>query len=109
MTRGTTQKKKANYKGYLGIFRREKLLLKETQLTLSHFGAFVLFLLSADWDKDHSTFGAIPSDAEMEVATGIDSSTWSRHRNFLYKQGLLLSNDGFFTLKTSGNIFPNTQ
>ncbi len=106
MTRGTTRKKKTNYKGYLGIFRREKLLLKEKKLTLSHFGAFILFLLSADWDKDHSTFGGIPTDNEMETATGIDYTTWSRHRKFLYEQGLLLSIEGVFVIKNFWKYLP---
>lgn len=89
MSKGTTRKKKSNYKGYLGIFRRAKLLLKEKKLTLTELGAFVTFLLSADWDKDHTNFGVIESDSEMEESTSIDSSTWSRHRNTLTAKGFL--------------------
>lgn len=82
-------------KGYLPLFRRETLLLKNSKFTLSTFAAHIVLVLSADWDSKHNNFGCVASNQELEELTGIDQSTWSRYKNKFLKMGhLLLTPDG---------------
>lgn len=94
-----TPKPKA-LKGALPVYRRELLLLREKKLKdLTEFGAWVVFLLTADWDKKHPRFGCIPSAAEIARLIQVDPSTIQRHRQALHERGLLRKrSDGEFEI-----------
>lgn len=96
MIKGKTQKKITlkKLKGYLAIFRNHILFLKEKKLTLTELGAYHTFLLTADWDRNHSTLGIILDPQELESLTEIDSTTWSRYRKRFINDGYLEELDG---------------
>lgn len=83
------QKPKA-LKGTLPIYRRDLLLLREKKLpNLSAFGAWIIFLLAADWDEKHPRFGCVPSAADIARFLRVAPSTIQRHRQTFMRLGLL--------------------
>lgn len=82
---------KTTYGGYLTILRSIQKLLGSKTLNFSSLGAYICFVMQADWDKRHPlTYGAITrSDKELSIAFGCDPSTINRQRKGLVRSGLL--------------------
>jgi hypothetical protein len=61
-------KYKTNLKGYISVLRSISLLLKDNTLDLSLLGAYLLFVMQADWDKKHDNYTMIIRD-DKQLAT----------------------------------------
>lgn len=98
-------KYKTNLKGYITVLRSISLLLKDNTLDLSLLGAYLLFVMQADWDKKHDNYTMIiRDDKQLASEWGCSQSTVNRKRNQLIKMGLLKVENGI-TQVTNFSMF----
>lgn len=82
---------KAYFKGYIRIFRCVQLLLGRKGLSFAELGAYLCFLMQADFDDRHRNYGyLLPDDKELASKFHFHESTIYRQRKNLIKQGLLI-------------------
>ncbi len=90
----SVEKRDKKLNGYLALYRRELLLLREGKLkNLAELGARIVFLLLADWDQEHDAFGCIPSNTELQRLAGMNHSRWSHYRRRFVERDLLHKRD----------------
>ncbi|MFA5750371.1 MAG: Lrp/AsnC family transcriptional regulator [Candidatus Shapirobacteria bacterium] len=81
----------ANFKGYISIPRCIQLLIPQEKLTLSELGAYICFVMQADYDTRHKNYGIIlREDQEIAKKLNLSPSTLYRQKKKLIKRGLLI-------------------
>jgi hypothetical protein len=86
--------------GYVNLHRSIQKLLKKGTLSLTTLGAYILFALQADWDKNHSRYRAILlNDKELSLFSGLSETTISRNKKALIILGLLEKNGAITYVK----------
>ncbi|MBP6044644.1 hypothetical protein KBC14_01645 [Candidatus Woesebacteria bacterium] len=86
---------KTNFVGYISVLRGILLLLREKDFGFTQLGAYIAFVMQADFDKRHSNYRlVIRDDKELAKAWGCSLSTIHRRRKELIKLGLLEEKDG---------------
>jgi hypothetical protein len=96
---------KPNLKGFITFPRSVILLLKNTDITITEFGYFLLFLTQLDYDPRHNDIYTVLLRDDKQLATvfNCDESTIYRKRTDLIKRGLLQTDsDG----NTRCNLLP---
>ena len=85
----------ANYKGYITVPRTIQELLGSKLLTFAQLGAFIGFVMEADFDRRHQNYRAvIRDDGELAKAWGCSSSAVYRMRMALIRKGLMEHQNG---------------
>ncbi len=89
-------KSKPNLKGYITVHRSTQQFFSVKKLNFSTFGAYIAFVLLADWDSRHSTYCCIlKTDEEIASEWKVDPATVWRQRKKLVSLGLLeVRNEG---------------
>jgi hypothetical protein len=97
---------KANYSGYIPVLRAILYLLKDKTLNFTQLGAYIAFVMQADWYHKHQNYGLIiRDDYELAKEWGVSPSTVNRRRNELIEKGLLQVNADGITRVTNISIF----
>lgn len=85
----------ANFNGYISIPRCLQLLIPQEKLTLSELGAYLCFVMQADYDTRHKNYGIIiRDDKEIAKKLKLSPSTLYRQKMKLIQKGLLLLENG---------------
>lgn len=94
-------KRKPNLKGYITVHRSIQQLLPDKKLNFTTLGAYIAFVLQADWDSRHNNYTCLTkNDAEVASEWGVDSATVWRQRKRLTQMGLLaVRKDGLTHIK----------
>lgn len=88
-------KYKTKFNGYLPLLRAALYLMTSNTLSFAQFGAYIVLVSQADFDKRHKNYGVIiRDDYEIADALGCDSTTVYNHRKTLIKKGLLQETNG---------------
>jgi len=88
-------KYQASFVGYIPVLRAVQLLLKDSAINFSHLGAYIAFVMQADWDRKHDNYKVIiRDDQELAKAWCCSISTVHRKRKELIKLGLLTEKEG---------------
>lgn len=86
---------KINFVGYIFVLRGILLLLREKDFGFTQLGAYIAFVMQADFDKRHPNYRIIiRDDKELSKAWGCSLSTVHRQRKTLIRLGLLEEKDG---------------
>jgi|SRR3989344_8083 len=86
--------------GYIAIIRNFQELLKNKDISFAVLGAYVCFVLQADWDRKHSNYRVIlTDDSELAILWNCSVSTISRNRKKLLEVGLLEQKGNQFYIK----------
>ncbi len=96
---------KTNFIGYIFVLRGVLLLLRENDFGFTQLGAYIAFVMQADFDKRHPNYRiVIRDDQELARTWGCSPSTVHRQRKELIKLGLLEEKDGI-TSVTNYHLF----
>lgn len=83
-------KSKPSLKGYITLHRSIQTLLKDNIFDFTMFGAYIGFVLQADWDKKHPNYGCLlKTDSEIAGEWGVNPTTVWRKKNALVTKGFL--------------------
>jgi len=93
------------YSGYIPVLRSILLLFKYKNLSLSQLGAYIYFVMQADFDNRHPHYGAIlRDDKQLANEIGVSHTTIYRQRKNLIKAGLLTEKNNI-TFITNYHMF----
>lgn len=93
------------YSGYIPVLRSILLLLNNKHLSLSQLGAYIYFVMQADFDSRHPHYRVIlRDDKQLANEAGVSYTTIYRLRKGLIQIGLLVEKNGV-TFVTNYHMF----
>ncbi len=96
---------KPNFVGYISVLRGIQHLLNNPDFGFTQLGAYIAFVMQADFDRRHDNYRIIIRDDQvLAKAWGCSISTVHRRRKELIKLGLLTEKEGL-TIVTNYHVF----